>query len=416
MNKDETTPAPGQGWLQVQDAQARILAQTIPAGVDRVVLDASLGLALGQPLDSPFDLPAFDNSAMDGYAFRWQDASAGARLPIAFEAAAGSDPPELPPGTAARIFTGGRVPVGADTVIMREDTEVDGEIVRLVALPLAGQGAHIRLQGTYVAKGQRLLEAGVRLGSAELSLLATCNKATIPVRPRPRVAVLSTGDELVPLGAALGPGQIVNSNAHMLTALIREAGGVPIPLPIVRDDMDATREAFEDAIGVADLVVSMGGVSVGDRDLVKPVMDELCDELDFWKVQLKPGKPLAFGVAREGTPLIGLPGNPVSSWVGFWQFVRPAIRKLLGCTSLYLPRRTLVLDRDMRSTPKRLDLVRGRLVQSVGSSQTRFCPLADQSSGNPMSIVGADALGLIPIGVSQMAAGDEIVVELLPQA
>ena len=315
-----------------------------------------------------------------------------------------------------RIFTGGRVPEGADTVVMREDTEVVGNRMRFTSLPGAGRGAHIRRRGTYVTRGQRLLEPGTVIGSSEIGLLATCNRATIPVRPRPRVAVLSTGDELVPLGAALGPGQIVNSNAHMLAALVREAGGVPIVLPIVRDEFDATREAFEDAVGASDLVVSMGGVSVGDRDLVKPVMEEICDALDFWKVQLKPGKPLAFGVAREGTPLIGLPGNPVSTWVGFFQFVRPALRKLLGCADLFLPQRRMILDADVRSTPHRLDLVRGRLVQPSGSTQTRFVPLSDQSSGNPMSIVGADALGHIPVGVSRLVAGDEILVELLPRA
>lgn len=403
------------GWLTVTEAQHRILAHTLPAGVDRVVLDESLGLVLGSPLLSPFDLPAFDNSAMDGFAMRWSDASPGSVLPIAFEAAAGSDPPELPAGTTARIFTGGRVPAGADTVVMREDTEpVDGG-VRIVALPKVGQGAHIRRQGTYVHKGQRLLEPGGIIGSAEIGLLATCNKATVAVRPRPRVAVLSTGDELVPLGGSLGPGQIVNSNAHMIAAMLRESGAVPIVFPIVKDEMEATRAAFEDAILCADLVVSMGGVSVGDRDRVKPVMEELCDALDFWKVQLKPGKPLAFGVARDGTPLIGLPGNPVSSWVGFWEFVRPAVRKMLGCADLVLPRRRLVLGADIRSTPKRLDLVRGRLVQPDGSTQTRFVPFGDQSSGNPLSVTHADALGHIPVGISSMSEGDEIVVELLPR-
>jgi molybdopterin molybdotransferase len=398
-------------WLSVADAQEAILAHVAVGLSIAVPLDDGLGRSLAEDIEAGVDVPSFDNSAMDGYAVRWGDALQGCRLPVAFAVAAGSDPAPLPEGSVARIFTGGRLPEGADTVIVQEDTSVGSEGVRFVELPRVGRGANVRFCGCYVRAGRRILEEGTVLGPGEINLLATLNRAQVAVRVRPRVAVLSTGDELVDVGSPLGPGQIVNSTSHMLAGLIAGAGGVPVVYPIVRDRMDDTLRAFREAVDDCDLVVSMGGVSVGDHDLVKPAMERLCKQLDFWKVQMKPGKPLAFGVTPEGTPLIGLPGNPVSSWTGFWQFVRPSIRRSLGLRRLLLSRRWVTLGESLSSTARRLDMQRGRLVNAGRTA--KFFPFASQSSSDPMSIVAAEVLGRVPVGVSSLSAGDEIEVDVL---
>lgn len=404
--------------LTVEEARQQILLHAEPVGLERLMILQAQGRVLAEDIVSPLDNPAFHNSAMDGYAVRWNEVAARLQgeeviLPLSMEVPAGTHPEPLPPGSAARIMTGAEVPEGADTVIMREDTEESEDAVRILSLPQKGQGAHIRLRGENIQAGSLALSRGTLLQAGEIGLLATFGKALVSVHRKPRVAVISTGDELVDLGETPGPGKIVNSGAYSLCALIASCGADPVMMPIARDTLEDTRKVFSDALECADVVVSIGGVSVGDYDVVKVVMKEMCGDLDFWKVRMKPGKPLAFGRTTEGgTRIIGLPGNPVSAYVSFWQFVRPLLGVLSGGKAQLLPTVKAVLHNTIRSTPKRLEFVRGSILTHGG--QFRFDPCKGQGSGNPMSAVKIDALGRIPIGCSGLKQGEEIEVELLP--
>jgi molybdopterin molybdotransferase len=386
-------------------------------GVERVSIADSLGRVLAETIGSPIDHPAFDNSAMDGYAVRWCDVQGTTPdtpviLAVSQEIPAGSVPAPLEPGTAARVMTGGMIPAGADTVVTREDTVERGDTVGIVALPDRGEGAHVRKRGENIARDSAVMAPGRLIKAGEIGLMAVFGRCFVLVRRRPVVAIVSTGDELVEIDHVPGPGQITNSSSHMLAALVAEAGGVPTVLPIASDTLESTRETFQMAMAAADIVLSIGGVSVGDYDVVKVVMDELCGELDFWRVRMSPGKPLAFGVTADGVPLIGLPGNPVSTFVSFYQFVRPAIRRAQGLADLGLPTVRARLDAPVRSSPTRLDFVRGQV--TFAADAVTFTPYPQQGSGNPMSIAGVNALARIPIDVAAMKAGDTVTVELLP--
>ena len=407
--------------LTLEEARAAVLERVLCLPRELVALDAAAGRALAADVCSAVDHPAFDNSAMDGYAVRWSDvervgAGAPIRLPVAMDIPAGADPGPLPLGHAARIMTGAKVPNGADTVIMREDTdETDPGAVVVRSVPDRGSGGNVRWMGDNLRAGVVALPAGTPIDAGAINLLATLGQTHIEVHRKPRVAVVSTGDELVPVGTRPGPGQIVNSNSHMLAALIRNGGGVPVVLPIARDTLEHTRTVLHEALAVADMVVTIGGVSVGDFDVVKPAMEELCESLTFWKVRMKPGKPLAFGVTRAGgLPLLGLPGHPVSSFVSFWQFVWPAMRKMLGMQSLTLPTVEACTTAAIHSPAERLDLQRGRLVHSLVSSTLCFEPHPRQGSDNPMSLVGIDGLARVPVGCSLLEPGARVVVERLP--
>lgn len=403
--------------LTVTQARERVLKGIERLGVERVSLAGALGRSLAETVRSPIDHPLFNNSAVDGYAVRWAEVEAASEgepvaLGVSQDIPAGSQPVDLQPGTAARVMTGGMVPFGADTVIMREDTEERGETVAIVNLPAGGRGSHLRERGENIARDSVVLEAGHCIKAGEIGLLAAFGRSFVRVVRRPVVAVVSTGDELVEIDQTPGPGQIVNSSSHMLAALITEAGGLPMVMPIASDTVESTREVLTMAMAAADLVVTIGGVSVGDYDVVKDVMGELCGSLDFWRVRMKPGKPLAFGVSTSGVPLIGVPGNPVSSFVSFYQFVRPALRKAQGLADLTLPSVRAQLATAVTSKCTRLDFLRGRL--RIGPGGLFFVPHAGQGSGNPMSAVDVNALAQIPIEVTALAVGDEVTVELLP--
>lgn len=377
-------------------------------------IDEALGFVLAESITAPVSAPPFDNSAMDGYAVRWADCSGEklpVSLPIAFDVPAGVDPAgEMPPGSAVRIMTGGRVPIGADTVIMREDTEESTDRVSIRSLPRAG--ANVRKCGTYFEKGGALLDRGTLLDPGAVGLLASVGICRARVHRRPRVAVVSTGDELVTLGQTPGPSQIVNSSAHMLRGLITEAGGTPVILPIARDTVENCRAHFDDALASADMVISIGGVSVGDFDVVREVMQSLGSEMGFWKVKMKPGKPLAFGLVG-GTPLLGLPGNPVSSFVSFFQFVFPAIRRLRGLQGDgALERVQARLATSLRSPAARADYQRGTL--TGGDGAWSFHPVSHQGSGNLTSVANCQGFAIIPEGVAGLEEGATVSVERLP--
>jgi molybdenum cofactor synthesis domain-containing protein len=321
--------------LPLADAQAHVLdrvAALLPVTID--VADAA-GLVLAEPVVSAEDVPPFANTAMDGYAVVAADTvgateDAPVRLPVVAQVAAGHPAPHaLQAGEAMRIFTGAPVPDGADAIVMVERTERldDGAAVAIRAP--AEPGDHVRPAGDDVRAGDEVLSVGEVLTPGHLGVLATIGVAHVAVHPRPRVGVLSTGDELVEGGVALAPGQIRESNRRALLALLAEDGFEPVYLGLIPDDEDAIRAAIEDGVAGCDAVLTSGGVSMGDIDLVRVVLDQI-GEMRWMQIAIRPAKPFAFGLVSEGTPVLGLPGNPVSSMVSYEVLARPALRKVAG--------------------------------------------------------------------------------------
>jgi len=373
------------------------------------------GSVLAEDIVAPAPVPGFANSAMDGFAVRAGDTGAGEVLQVIGEVAAGAgDPPEVGRGQAVAIMTGAPVPPGADAVVPVEDTvETDGW-VRLRAR--AQPAAHIRAAGEDVTKGETVLKAGRRLRSADIGMLAAVGRALVLVHPRPRVAVISTGDELVEPGVPLEPGQIRDTNSYTLTALARETGATAFRQAIVPDNRRALTEAFEGALSHADMLVTSGGVSAGRYDLVKKVLAELGD-VAFAKVGIRPGMPQAFGFlagtaqSRQSVPCFGLPGNPVSAYVSFEVFVRPALRRMQGRPDLNRPRVQAVMEVEVASPPHKVEFVRVRLQHTSAGWRAR--PTGEQGSGILRSVVDADGLAEVPADITRVAAGETVVVHLL---
>ena len=325
--------------ISVDEARERILARVAPLPAIESALADALGAVLGVDVIADRDVPPFRNSAMDGYAVRGADVVvAPARLRVIGEIAAGVVPAgAVGTGEAMRIMTGAPMPDGADTVVRVEDTDDGRQTVTITKT--TPQGLSVRAAGEDLRAGETILRAGTVLRPSELGVLATLGRARITVVPRPRVTVLSTGDELVELDAPVGPGQIRDANRYSLAAAARAAGATVETAGIVRDTVPALRSALSAAATRADVVVTSGGVSVGDHDHVKPVVDEM-GTMDFWSIAVRPGRPLAFGELRgprHAVPIFGLPGNPVSSLLTFELFVRPALLRLAGHTRLQRP-------------------------------------------------------------------------------
>jgi len=403
-------------FISVEQARAAILERIHPLGPERVLLTEALGRTLAAPILAPYDAPRFDNSARDGFAVRFEDvADTPATLTVTQTVHAGERPDgTVGAGEAARIMTGAVVPEGADTIIMSEYCTHEGDTVTVHELAETGQGDWVRKRASFMATGDTVLGAGARLGAGDIGALAGFNQAAVSVTAKPVVAILSTGDELVELGQQPGPSQILNSNAYMLEALVREHGATPLVLPIARDDRDLIFEAYSQALRRADLVISSGGVSVGAKDFVHEVLEELVGGMSFYKIRMRPGKPLAFGVAeRDGrsTPLIGLPGNPASGFVCFHQFVRPALGVLSGGAAGELERVRAVMSAKVASTPKRRHYVTGKV--RATESGFVFDPIPNQDSGNVLILCGVGAFAIIDEGVGGASAGDEVIVELL---
>lgn len=315
--------------LEEFEARRRILETVESGAVTWVPLELGLDQVLAQDIVGLVDSPPFDNSSMDGYAVRSEEAGTGAVLKVAEEEQpAGIDRfLRCEPGEAVRVFTGASLPIGADAVVMQED--VRRENGRISVSEGVEPGENVRRQGGDVCAGQKLLSRGDLVTPSRIGLLASQGVPEIPVHARPLVHVVTTGDELVEPGAPLAPGEIYNSNAPMLQAAVSRSGGVAAASH-APDDPGVLRETLRSALSVANLVVIAGGVSVGDRDYVKEVLAELGVELAFWRVKVKPGKPFLFGRTEEGTAIFGLPGNPVSAYVTFSLFVRPVIRRMMG--------------------------------------------------------------------------------------
>ncbi|UTF58827.1 gephyrin-like molybdotransferase Glp [Gilvimarinus sp. DA14] len=349
---------------------------------------SACGRILAQDILAPMDVPPAANSAMDGYALAAMDGTPGSTLPVSQTIAAGTAPRPLPFGSAARILTGAEIPPGADSVIIQENVTRDGDRITLNAK--VQPGANIRPRGQDIAKGDLVLSGGRYLTPQDIGLLASVGIAEVSVCQPLRVALLSTGDELVAPGSPLQAGQIYNSNQPMLAALVTSLGGEVVLQQQVKDDYQATCEALSHAAAVADVILTCGGVSVGDEDHVKPAVQAL-GELDLWKVAMKPGKPLAFGRVAK-TPFIGLPGNPVSAWVTFQLMVRPALLVMAGGQQkpLLSVRQQALFER--MHPGGRDEYARGRM----SSSGVEL--FAQQSSGVLSSVAWADCLVRLPAG------------------
>jgi len=392
----------------LQEAQRDVLAAVSPLPVVPVALGDALGLVTAEPVTAPHDVPPFDNSAMDGFAVLGSDvAVVPTTLAVVEDVPAGSVPERaVTPGTAIKIMTGAPLPAGADTVVKVEDTApVDGGVeVRTVT----DTGTAVRRAGGDLAAGTPVLGAGVRMGPAHLGVLASIGVPRPLVRRRPVAAVMSTGDEVLPADAELGPGKIRDSNRPMLVALAIGAGADVIDLGIVGDDADLLRDRLLQAAAGADVVLTSGGVSMGEYDLVKAVLAEL-GEVDFWKVAMQPAKPFAFGTVG-GTPLFGLPGNPVSSMVAFEQFVRPALLSMMGARVLFRPRVRGVLEDAAVTSEEKEVFLRVRTSYAAGSWRARLS--GGQDSNVLSALADADAFAVIPVGVGAVAAGSEVDLEM----
>jgi molybdopterin molybdotransferase len=396
--------------LQVEEAQARVLAEVTIAPAETVPFAEAHGRVLREDVTATRDLPAADNSAMDGYAVRAEDiASAPVRLRVSGDIPAGH-PASYPleQQTAMRIMTGAFVPDGADTVVQVELTDGGTEFVT-IGKALA-RGVNVRRRGEDMRAGDVVLRAGTRIGPAELALLAAVQKTSVRVSRRPTVAILSTGDELIDIDGVLDPGKIVNTNAPLLAALVAEAGALPRILGIVRDTRDETIAALRTALD-ADFVITSGGVSVGAFDFVKEALDAVGAETKFWRVAMKPGKPVVLSRHRDCV-IFGLPGNPVSCFVSFHLFVRPALRMCSGELSPLFPAAVRMrLTAPLRSVGDRRVYVRVHVAAEDGELVAR--PLTSQGSGSLTSMLGANGLAVVDEGVTRVDEGELVSVLLL---
>ena len=390
------------GLLPFGEAVARLLAGAPSPRAERVLLADAAGRVLLEPVSAAGPLPPFDHSAMDGYAL---DTGSLAGEPpwvvrVEGESSAGKTAPALKAATASRIFTGAAVPEGADAVVMQEHVTAEDGAIHLATRPKRGQ--NIRRRGEDMAEGAVAIPAGTRLTAGALALAAMLDRADVAVARRPRVTVVCTGDELRAAGSAPAPATIPESNSGALAALARQAGAEVRVAPIVGDSPEAVDRALREALDQADVVVTVGGVSVGDYDVVRPALERAGVTLDYWRVAIKPGKPLAVG-RRQDTRVVGLPGNPASAIVTFVLFGMPLLRALQGDAHprpLLLPAR---LAAGRKRPLDRLELVRCTLGVEAGALVAR--PHDNQSSGAATSLASSDGIAFVPQGTDAIEAG-----------
>lgn len=398
-----------QGPLSVAQALDRILDGVEPLETETVAIDAAHGRVLAAPLAAAHTQPPFNASAMDGYAVRGADVAAvPVRLKVVGESAAGHGfRGSVSPGEAVRIFTGAPVPEGADTIVIQENTERDGDVV--IVGPGELDPLYIRKRGFDFSKGQILLEAGRVLNAREVMLAAAMGHGGVPVRRRPNVTLLATGDELVQPGTQPDLDQIVCSNPFGIAAMVAGAGGAPSFAGIAKDTRAALHEKF-DAARDADIIVTIGGASVGDHDLVGPVLKERGVTLDFWKIAMRPGKPLMFG-KMGGQRVMGVPGNPVSSMICARVFLMPLIRKMLGLADQDFARRQATLSVDMPANGPRQHYARAILETEAGRETVR--PVTSQDSSLIAALARSNALIVQPPHAPKTPAGSTVEVLLL---
>lgn len=404
--------------LEVEEARTRILAGLEPLPAETVPITEALGRVTAEEIRADYDIPPHPNTAMDGYAVRAAD-TAGAsrevptRLRVIGELAAGYAPDrEVTPGTAVRIMTGASIPPGADAVVRFERVERDGDYVEITS-PVS-LGKEVRHAGEDVRAGEAVIPAGTVLRPQEIGMLAALGRPEVSVTRRPRVGILATGDELVGIDEPLGPGKIRDANSYSNAGQVRKYGGIPVNLGIARDREDEIAERLRAGISQGvDLIIVSGGVSVGDFDVVKKVLAAE-GRIEFWRVRMKPGKPLAFGYLKfEGreVPMIGTPGNPVSTMVSFEMFARPAIGKLLGARDLEAPMVIATFADSVPSKDDRRHYLRVRLEERDGEPIAHLT--GDQGSGILRSMVEADGLAVIPEDWDHVAPGSQVRVILL---
>ncbi|MFH8289083.1 gephyrin-like molybdotransferase Glp [Streptomyces sp. NPDC018059] len=447
MSSSTTTPTTGQTPLwSVEEHLDDILATVRPLEpIELQLLDAQ-GCVLVEDVTVPVSLPPFDNSSMDGYAVRIADIEAASEefpavLHVIGDVAAGAgEQPTVGPGEAARIMTGAPLPPGAEAVVPVEWTDGglgEGPVSGMRAHSAAPEGAtgevrvhrpaearaHVRARGSDVRAGDRALSAGTVLGPPQIALLAAVGRGTVKVRPRPRVVVMSTGSELIQPGESLADGQIYDSNSFALTAAARDAGAIAYRVGAVADDAETLRSTIEDQLIRADLVVTTGGVSVGAYDVVKEALTSLGDPdeetgigagggVEFRKLAMQPGKPQGFGtIGPDHTPLLALPGNPVSSYVSFELFVRPAIRTLMGLPEVHRPhaRAGLAAEKALGSPGGRRQFLRGKYDAEAGT----VTPVGGAGSHLVAALAHADALIVVPEDVTSVEPGTDVDVVLL---
>lgn len=394
--------------LSYDEALETILSTLGPLPAEEIPLPEALGRALAEEVTASWDMPPADNSAMDGFAFAAAGLMPGAVLQVAGLSRAGAGFCEaVAPGEAVKIMTGAPLPTGCDTVVPLEEVAQEQGRIRLKK-PVE-RGDHVRLQGEEFRAGEVLLEPGCPLRAGEIGLLAAAGASRLRVFRRPQAALLTTGDELVDLGLQPGPGQIVNSNLYLLSTRLQEEGCTVRPLAIAPDRSGDLSERLAQGLE-ADLLITTGGVSMGDYDLVKACLEKLGFRLGFWKVAIKPGKPVLFGTVGE-TPVFGLPGNPAAAAATFQLFVRPALRRLAGFRDTRAPRCRATLTTAVRGGGSRQRFLWGRLEEDHG--HYRFTPSGRQGSGQTRSMQQAQALLPVAIGSPDLDAGQEVEVMLI---
>jgi molybdopterin molybdotransferase len=410
MNNPNTAAAQ-QKPLTVAAARRLVLDSMVPvSGWESVAIRNALGRVLYRDVIAPFDVPAHDNSAMDGYALRSTDLSVSGKTPlnVVGTALAGSAfSGVIGAGQAVRVMTGAVLPRGADMVVVQEIVRAEGDAIVIPGGQKIGQ--NVRRAGEDLAKGRPALGAGKRLGAAELGLLASLGCAEVPVRRRLRVAFFSTGDELASIGRPLAPGEVYDSNRYTLHAALTRLGVELLDMGVIRDEPQALEQAFREAAAQADVVLTTGGVSVGEADYVKAMMAKL-GKVTFWKIDIKPGRPMAFGRIGDAW-LCGLPGNPVAVMVAFYQIVIDALLKLMGVDPLP-PRPTFLVPcaEAIHKSPGRREFPRGCLTSEAGAWTVRLA--GNQGSGVLRSMSEANCFIVLPEERSSVAAGD--LVEIQP--
>jgi molybdopterin molybdotransferase len=399
--------------ISVEDALKLILSTTPILGMEKVDIITALGRVIGENIYSPSDIPPFDNSAMDGYAVKSEDTKGASKdhpavltviedLPAGYVAKG-----KIKKGEAIRIMTGAPLPQGADSVIMVEETEASGDKVKIFNEAETNQ--HIRKGGEDVKKGELVIPQGTVLRPAAIGMLASLKRSFVSVYQRPLVSILCTGDELVDVDGELKAGQIVSSNSYTLASQVKECGGIPLLLGIARDRKDELEQKFREGLR-ADVIISSAGVSVGDYDLVKGVLQDLGMEMKFWKVAMRPGQPLAFGTIG-GKPTFGLPGNPVSSMVSFEQFVRPYLLKMQGHKKIFRPVIEAIWQEGFVKKTERKYLVRCIVSKKEGTYIASST--GEQGSGILKSMVLANGLAIFPEEKEVIKAGEKVKVQLL---
>lgn len=399
--------------VSVDEALEKILSFIKPLGAEKVSILDALGRVIAEDIYANRDIPPLDNSAMDGYAVRWEDVKTASRdhpvkLEVIEDLPAGFiSKKTLQKGQAIRIMTGAPIPKGADHVIPVEDTRKEGQFVYI--LNAVSKEKNIRKAGEDVKKGELILSKGDLIRPPEVGMIASVGRSFVSVYQRPLVAILCTGEELVDVDGPLEDSKIVSSNSYTLSAQVKDCGAIPLPLGIAKDEKEDIEEKFKQGLR-ADVIISSAGVSVGDYDFVKETLKDLGMETIFWKVAMKPGRPMTFGRIGE-KPVFGLPGNPVSSMVSFEQFVRPSLLKMMGHRQIFRPVIEAILKVDIKEKGGRRHFIRGMVSFENGSYFVTTT--GPQGSGILKSMVKANALIIIPEDKEGVKAGEKVRVQLL---